>query len=622
MARPKTVSHRRVGKLGILLRILVVIAAIGIFLEWRPLGERVPSASDITASAVQIASDAVSNNQILNSILATTKADGTSSEQQSVGGGGGGNSGDGSDYVDYDNEGGSAEEEEEKNELDNTEINEENTSKLSGSIESSEEDEEIDRRDAQAAKSAAAAAAATAAKSANLPKVDGPFFTCPDGRIGLHVIHMPLLLGQTMEKGAAGVFMAGRMIMFRDFSLPSLARQTNQNFVAYVSYDPDQDSAFTKAAHEALKTQLHSNNNIKDKDSSGNSPAPAAAAAAAFVYIPDNPRYFINKPDKMLAFPRVANVLSENQIVSRKDVKSVSLYITSKMDSDDAVHSDAVRLIQQEACARVGPEESERVLTVRIGNKLAWFPHANTTYGVLAKPSEDIEPDQREIINRQMRSKPHLTSVAVDVSLMLCQSPLNCYTTTGEDDPASIFTELSTTTEDCPYEFHAEKNLFELVIEGAVAGALYSRPPKFGGDQRSIPLGTELSIELLHLDDGYSPIPFNLDAITGCGIVPGELSATNLLLASVYAEAPYVSGLSSSDAQGWGAVGGMVAAPEPPSEHLDDSSADSTSGNDQHQGDGFDEEETAMLDAGGMDDEAGDEGEEQREVNGDYDTES
>jgi hypothetical protein len=640
MARPKTTTHRRGGgKLGVLLRILIAIVAVGIFLEWRPLGERVPSASAITASAVQIASDAVSNNQILNSILTTTMGESTNTNQSSRNAGGGNSSG--SDYMDYEDH---VEEEQVNEEEDNSnegydgeadnnddyaammsKSNPENkksssssgdgdndddyssasssqhsSSTLSGSIDASEEDEALDRsREQDAAKTAK-----TAASSSALPRVEGPFFTCPDGRIGLHVIHMPLLLGQTIEKGASGVFMAGRMIMFRDFALPSLARQSNQNFVAYVSYDPDQDSAFTKAAREALKTQFQGNTN----------------SDSAFVYVADNPRYFVNKPDKMLAFPRVANLLAENQVVSRKDVKSVTLYVTSKMDSDDAVHKDAVKHIQQEACARVGPEESERVLTVRIGPKLAWFPHANTTYGVLAKLSDEIEPDQREVLKRQMISKPHLTSVAVDVSLMLCQSPLNCYTTTGQGDPASIFTELST-AEDCPYEFHSDKNVLDVEIEGAIAGALYSRPPKIGGDAESVPLGAEFSLDLLHLD-GYSPIPFDLDAITECGIVPGELSATNLLLASVYAEAPYVSGLSSSDAQGWGAVGGMVAAPDPPlNNDEDDGSKNNQS---QQQGDGLDEEETSMLDAGSMHDDHEDEDHEgEPEQDRDYtDTES
>lgn len=632
MPRPKIITHRRGGKLGILLRILVVIAAVGIFLEWRPLGEHVPSASAITASAVQIASDAVANNGILNSILTTTKAEGSGSDQSSGGGGAG------TDSIDYHEDSGGTDKEEEKDydnsskgddNVDNEDYEDYNSkfsrdekssrsgggndddddysspssssssSKLSGSINEFTEDEERDR---SIEKDAARTAAKAKAASSAFPKVNGPFFICPDGRIGLHVIHMPLLLGQTMEKGATGVFLAGRMIMLRDFALPSLARQSNKNFVVYVSYDPNQDSAFTKAAQEALKTQIRGN-------TSDNS---------AFVYVADNPKYFTNKPDKMLAFPRVANVLVENQIVSRKDVKSVTLYLTSKIDSDDAVHQDAVRYIQQEACARVGPEESERVLSVRIGPKLAWFPHANTTYGVLAKLSEDIELDQREVLKRQMISKPHLTSVAIDVSLMLCQSPLNCYTTTGEGDPVSVFNDLAT-AEDCPYEFHSDKNILDLEIQGAVAGALFSRPPKFGSAADSPPLGVEFTIDSLKLD-GYSPIPFDLNAITGCGIVPGEISATNLLLASVYAEAPYVAGLSSSDAQGWGAVGGMVAAPSPPLQEADSGSGNS--GDNSQQGDGMDEEETAMLDAGSMDDEAGDQedGGEQSE-NSDYDTE-
>jgi hypothetical protein len=602
MPRPKIITHRRGGKICILLRILVIVAAVGIFLEWRPLGENVPSASAITASAVQIASDAVANNEILNSILVTTKEEDSGSDQPSGGAG--------TDYIYIDYDEGSADSDEEEEKVynrkggDNDDYGDNNSksskdkessssgggsydedssssSKLSGSI-----NESAEKDGRSIVKDDSKTAAVVKEASSAFPKVTSPFFTCPDGRRGLHVIHMPLLLGQTMENGAAGVFMAGRMIMFRDFALPSLARQSNQNFVVYVSYDPDQDSAFKEAAQEALKTQIQG---IKNNSS-------------AFVYVADNPKYFINKPDKMLAFPRVANVLVENQIVSRKDSKSVTLYLTSKMDSDDAVHQDAVGYIQQEACARVGPEESERVLSIQIGPKLAWFPHANTTYGVLSKLSEDVAPDRREVLERQIMSKPHLSSVAIDVSLMLCQSPLNCYTSTGEGDPVSIFNDLKT-AEDCPYAFRNDTNVLNIEIQGAIAGALFSRPPRFGSDADLLPLGVEFNIDLLDLD-GYSPIPFDLNAITGCGIVPGEISATNLLLASVYAEAPYVSGLSSRDAQGWGAVGGMVAAPSQPLQ--DEISISGNRGDNSQQGDGMDEEETATLDAGNIDDEAGD----------------
>ena len=420
---------------------------------------------------------------------------------------------------------------------------------MTGSIDDDEarasaEDQEYKR---EAAEKAAAAAAEAAAA---IPQVDGPFFTCPDGRIGLHIIHIPLLLDQTLKKGAKGVFIAGRMLMFRDFTLASLSRQTAQGFIVYVSYDPSQEDVFITAAEDALKAKLHN--------------------GAGYLYIADNPRYFKNKPDKMLAYPRVTNFLIERGVVSRKDAHAVTLYVTSKMDSDDAVHVDTVKIIQQEACRQVGPEESDRLLATHVAPKLAWFPHANTTYGVLAVPDENADLEVRENVQLAMAVKPHMQSLAIDASLLLCQAPLNCYSG-GEGNPSTMLG--LTAADDCPFDFNADRNVMELKFDGSMAAALYSRPPLIG-DAAAVPPGINFTIDTLDLE-GYTPHSLEFAVMKDCGMAPGEISAINLLLASIYAEAPYAAGVSAVDAQGWGAVGGLMGASS-----LDESGEEYDEGND------------------------------------------
>ena len=378
----------------------------------------------------------------------------------------------------------------------------------------------------------------------DLPAVDGPLFTCPDGRIGLHIIHLPLLIDQTMDTGASGVFLTSRMLLFKDFTLASLARQTVQTFVAYVSYNPNQDDALIKAGYVAMKKIMNN--------------------GAAYLYKSDNPAYIANKPDRVMAFPRLSSLLTDNEVVGKKEMKAVTLYITSTLDADDAVHVNAVKMIQEQACARVGPTSTDRVLSLRMGKKLNWFPHANTTYGVLATPSDSAQ--NREQLEAEMAAKPHLQSVAVDASLLLCELPVNCYTAAaavaaaakkgGGGGDEKLKSDLSAfgDAEDCEFEYDDEENVVELIPKGAavVCGALHVRAPLIG-DAASIPEDEEFTIDGLFEEQGFTSVPFDMDVMTQCGLSPGELSATNLLLASIYAEAPEVAAKSAVDVHsGWG----------------------------------------------------------------------
>jgi hypothetical protein len=49
----------------------------------------------------------------------------------------------------------------------------------------------------------------------------------------------------------------------------------------------------------------------------------------------------------------------------------------------------------------------------------------------------------------------------------------------------------------------------------------------------------------------------DVDALKGCGINPGELASTNLLLGMLYKEAPSAASLSATAAKGFGGIGGI-----------------------------------------------------------------
>jgi hypothetical protein len=346
-------------------------------------------------------------------------------------------------------------------------------------------------------------------------------FTCPDGRKGLHIVHIRLLLGQTEARGAHGTFRSGRLLLFRDFSLPGLARQTIQNFLLYVSYDLRQDFPFVEASHDILKLRM--------------------MHGASYLYLPEKAWSYTSKAHLQLAYPRVRDLILQNGLATEEDLDSVEMYITSRMDNDDAVHVDAVRLTQQEACNHLGPQEPDRLFISYIEPKLFWLPDPRHAYGQLAYVrSEGVSEDEVRHQEHVLKFKPILQSLGVDKTLMNCYTPLNCYSH-KHYEPA--FINFARNRTDCPFTWAFTHNLKVLRPKDGSVGALYSRTP--GSWYATIN------------DRGYKYLDMDVDALKGCGINPGELASTNLLLGMLYKEAPSAASLSATAAKGFGGIGGI-----------------------------------------------------------------
>lgn len=346
-------------------------------------------------------------------------------------------------------------------------------------------------------------------------------FTCPDGRKGLHIVHIRLLLGQTEARGARGTFRSGRLLLFRDFSLPGLARQTIQNFLLYISYDLRQDFPFLEASHDILKLRM--------------------THGASYLYMAEKAWSYTLKAHFQLAYPRIRDLILENGLASSDDLNSVEMYITSRMDNDDAVHIDAVRLTQEEACGHLGSKEPDRLFISYVEPKLFWLPDSRHAYGQLAYVrSEGVTEVEVRHQEHVLKFKPILQSLGVDKTLMNCYIPLNCYTH-KHYEPA--FINYARNNTDCPWTWALDHNLKVVRPKDGSVGALYSRTP--GSWYNTIN------------DRGYKYLEMDVEALKGCGLNLGELASTNLLLGMLYKEAPEAAALSVTAAKGFGGIGGM-----------------------------------------------------------------
>jgi Putative rhamnosyl transferase len=140
-------------------------------------------------------------------------------------------------------------------------------------------------------------------------------FTCPDGRIGLHIVHTRYLISQA---NAGLLFTASRLHLMETFMIPSLSSQTSRDYVLYASYDPK----LSKAALQAFKDTL----NIVP------------------VHSVLNPETSTN--EMALGF----NELAEKLAGIDPKVRDIDLFVTSRLDVDDAAHVGAVEAIQKYAC--------------------------------------------------------------------------------------------------------------------------------------------------------------------------------------------------------------------------------------------------------------------------------
>jgi hypothetical protein len=347
-------------------------------------------------------------------------------------------------------------------------------------------------------------------------------FTCPDGRKGLHVVHTRLMLNMITARGAKGTFRAGRMLLFRDFSLASLARQTVQNFVYYVSYDHAQDFNFLESCLDILKYRM--------------------IHGASFLYLPEKGFSYTLKAHLMLDFTRVQRLLIEHGLATEDELSKVQLYITSRLDSDDAGNIDSVRLTQKQACATVGPKHKDRILLTYIEPKLFWLPDSRQPFGQLASiPKEGVSPEEMWKNIRAMRYRPVMQSLTIDKTLLKCTIPINCYSHQHFQPSYIVFARNDS---DCPFEFDWHHNYYLIKPENNAVGGLYSRTP--GSWYAEVN------------NRGYHFLDFDRKALSDCGIDPGELASTNIMLGMLYQEARDAASMSADAARGFGGIGAFA----------------------------------------------------------------
>lgn len=256
------------------------------------------------------------------------------------------------------------------------------------------------------------------------------------------------------------------------------------------------------------------------------------------MYLPERAFAFTITAHEMIAFPRMRDLLLEHGVGSVEELDQVQLYITSRIDNDDAAHVDAVKATQQEACGAVNSELENRLIITYLDHKLFWLPDAQKPLGQLATvPTEGHDEEFVKKEKRAMRFRPVLQSLAVDKTLMFCHNPINCYSH-YHYQPAYIIYSRNETDCNFIYEWNNTVRVLNPGGKGSVGG-LYSRTP---GSWYA-----ELN------NRGYKYLNMNLDVFTGCGIDPGELSATNLLLGVLYHEAKEAASLKFSG--GFGGIG-------------------------------------------------------------------
>lgn len=179
-------------------------------------------------------------------------------------------------------------------------------------------------RQAVETRDATSRATETAATASPPPPRAQVTFSCPDGRRGVHVVHTRFLVGQA---SATPLFVASRLQLMRTFLVPSLNAQSTKRFVYYASYDPDLTPAASRGFEDAVSS-VQAAHVIALKER-----APAGGDWAN------------------LNFGAVADKLAKID----PEVRNIELYITSRVDSDDAAHAGIVEAFQQHACNVTSP---------------------------------------------------------------------------------------------------------------------------------------------------------------------------------------------------------------------------------------------------------------------------
>lgn len=317
-------------------------------------------------------------------------------------------------------------------------------------------------------------------------KGSDPTFQCPDGRRGLHVVQTRFMLGQS---DASISYIGSRLVLMNTFFVGTLNAQSSQAFVVMVHYEEGMNASVVQAMREVagrLTQPVMYHKNVDGDFTAGNSHSVA----------------YSNVTRQMVA----AGLLP-------KDHPPFDIYISSRLDMDDAVNSKAVAAYHAYACG-VPVEEARGNCSARLRliypiTKLLWFPSIRT-YGSLGAWRHKWKLD---------RWLPTLSSMVIVGADNVVTSPLDIYSF----NHAMPFKIGKLSTPEWCFAFNRTRHLVEWTPGGSQTAGLYVRTA-----------GTSTAGSDKGGDEQW---PANLTTVTQFGVVPGELVATNALFYGLQANA-------------------------------------------------------------------------------------
>jgi Putative rhamnosyl transferase len=268
------------------------------------------------------------------------------------------------------------------------------------------------------------------------PSLDYPFFTCPDGRKGLHIVHTRFLLGQA--KSVNSTFIASRLLLLTTFFAPSLNAQSSKSFIVVASVD----NRLPPAAIQGLRSELQK---LK---------MPVLIHQEGWKAIGRQSH------ENMLSRSAMLQLLHEGGILPNRS--NFDFYITSRMDADDAAHVEGIASVQRLACA--SPDDKNYRLSVaylRAG--LLWEPSLNSgaVHGAVARP--DPEPRYLAILQSMITGKG-MEQCTMNVYSHQHMQP---YTLSNQSMPNS--------PPNCPFVFRCSRNIHIWEPPKGQYGSLYVR---------------------------------------------------------------------------------------------------------------------------------------------------
>ncbi|KAG7669939.1 hypothetical protein Ndes2526B_g06311 [Nannochloris sp. 'desiccata'] len=315
-------------------------------------------------------------------------------------------------------------------------------------------------------------------------------FTCPDGRIGLHIVHTRFLIGQS---SATPLFIASRLALLRTFLVPSLNAQTSQNFAFYASYDANLGNTASQAFKNTING-LH-----------------AAHIVALEQGVPEDGNW---------AALNFSSIAAKLQSVDPR-VKDIDLFITSRIDADDAAHFDAISSTHEYACSGGANADTasrrDRVRVAYLQKGELWFPSEKDQYGTAGvwktgKGTDDLYRVLAIMQSMILSGKKFIST---------CSGKLNVYGM-RHYQPEDLET---IKIDGCKFTFSARKNV------------LYWNPPE--GHIGSLYVRTASSWTRDKGNLQYEKRPASMKNIEkSFGISPAALAATNLLFSGFQKEAP------------------------------------------------------------------------------------